>query len=475
MNRFILKCTECGSVFSEIPVLSRCPKCGGIVIYEYDYTSITSFPSKDLGMWRYRSLFPINNDIPPITLGEGNTGLRKAENLGRLFNSKHLYIKDESKNPTGSFLDRGSSVLITFVKHGNIKVKKMILNGVGNLGASLSAYASKAGIELNAYFSGFTDLGKLYQMIVYGAKLIPSTTKEREMVIPVIYNAYHVTSSDPIFADGLKTTAYEIAEDLGWSEPDVIVLSTASGMHLSMIWKGFNELRSLGLVKRGSVRLFGVQVEGCSEIANIYSRKYLNEIHDTPKKSAIPDLCVKKPAYLKLAIEAVRKSGGTFLIVNEHEIIDAIKLLARSEGIYAEPAAACALAGLKKLYDEKIIDKDERAVYIVTGSGLKDVKFVERLIESPKIKRLIRIRSIKQSGLGSVKNMILNLLKHKEMYGYEIWRELLDKGYKLTLPAVYQHLTELEEMGYIISRKVEIGGKLRRYYTLTGKTYSLQN
>ncbi|MGB9729642.1 MAG: pyridoxal-phosphate dependent enzyme [Thermoprotei archaeon] len=470
MNRFILKCTECGRVFSEIPVLSRCPKCGGVVTYEYDYANIISnFPGRDIGIWRYRLLFPISDDISPVTLGEGITGLRKAENLSRLFDSKYLYIKDESKNPTGSFLDRGSSVLVTFVKDNN--VKRIILSGVGNLGASLSAYASKAGIELNAYFSGLTDLGKLYQMIVYGAKLIPSAIEEKEMIIPLIYNIYHVTPSDPIFAEGLKTTAYEIAEDLGWSEPDVIVLSTASGMHLSMIWKGFNELRSLGLIKKGSVRLFGVQVEGCDEIASMYSRKYPNETRNPSKNPVIPDLCAKKPSYLKLAIDAVRKSGGRFLVVSEHEVIDAIKLLARSEGIYAEPAAACALAGLKRLYDEKIIDKDERVVYIVTGSGLKDVGFVERLIESPKIKRLVR--SIKPSSIGSVKNMILNLLKHKDMYGYEIWHELLDKGYKLTLPAVYQHLTELEEMGYVISRKVEIGGKLRRYYVLTAQGKNL--
>lgn len=466
MSKFILKCTECGRVFSEIPVLSRCPKCGGVVTYEYEYASVSNFPGKNFGIWRYRSLFPIGDSVPPVTLGEGGTGLRRADNLGRFFNSKSLYIKDETKNPTGSFLDRGSSVLTTFVKSSN--VRRIILSGVGNLGASLSAYASRAGIELNAYFSGLTDLGKLYQMIVYGAKLIPSVVEEREVIIPLVYNSYHITSSDPVFAEGLKTTAYEIVEDFGWSEPDVIVLSTASGMHLSMIWKGFNELRFLGLVKNSSVRLFGVQVEGCAEIAKTYSG---SESRDVQKNPAIPDLCVKKPSYLRLAIDAVQKSGGTFLVVSEHEVIDAIKLLARSEGIYAEPAAACALAGLKKLYDEKIIDKDDRVVYIVTGSGLKDVGFAERLIESSKIKRLVR--SIKTSSIGSVKSMILSFLKDKEMYGYEIWHALLDIGYKLTLPAVYQHLVELEEMGYITSRKVEVGGKIRRYYALTAQGKNL--
>lgn len=466
MVEYMLKCSECGSVFSEMPVLSRCPKCGGVVTYDYDYSNVTNFPIKGAGIWRYKILFPLNNEIVPITLGEGNTGLRRAEKLGRIFNANQLYIKDESKNPTGSFLDRGSSVLTTFAK--NIKVRRMILRSVGNLGASLSAYASKAEIELHAYFSSSTNLGKLYQMIVYGAKLIPSASEEYEDVIfPLSYNTYHVTFSDPVLAEGLKTTAYEIAEDFGWIEPDVIVLSVASGMHLSMIWKGFNELRKMGLIRSGSVKLVGVQVEGCSQIADAYFGK----IRESLKTSAIPDLCVKKPVYIKLAIDAVKKSGGTFLIVSENEIIDAIKQLARTEGIYAEPAAACALAGLRRLYNEKLVDKDERVVYIVTGAGLKDTGFVERLIESRRMKRFIKI--IKPSGIGSIKNVIMQLLSDKEMYGYEIWHALLEKGYKLTLPAVYQHLSELEEMGYVISRKVEISGKLRRYYTLTSQGRNL--
>lgn len=466
MVEYMLKCSECRSVFSEMPVLSRCPKCGGVVTYDYDYSSVANFPIKDVGIWRYRALFPLNDKIVPITLGEGNTGLRRAEKLGRMFNANQLYIKDESKNPTGSFLDRGSSVLTTFVK--SIGVRKIVLRGVGNLGASLSAYASKAEIELHAYFSSSTNLGKLYQMIVYGAKLIPSVSEEyEEVVFPLSYNTYHVAFSDPVLAEGLKTTAYEIAEDLGWVEPDVIVLSVASGMHLSMIWKGFNELRKLGLIRSGSVRLIGVQVKGCSQIADTY----FGRTREGLKISAIPDLCVKKPVYTKLAIDAVKKSGGTFLVVDEDEIIDAIKQLARTEGIYAEPAAACALAGLKKLYNEKLIDSDERVIYIVTGAGLKDVGFAERLIESRKVKRFIKI--IKPSGIGSIKNVIMQLLLGKEMYGYEIWHTLLEKGYKLTLPAVYQHLSELEEMGYITSRKVEINGKFRRYYTLTSQGKNL--
>ncbi len=459
MKRYTLKCTECGSVFSELPVLSRCPKCGGVVIYDYEYSEITKFPVKGIGIWRYRPLFPLDDRAIPITLGEGNTGLRKAEKLGRLFSTNNLYIKDESKNPTGSFLDRGSSVLTTFIK--GLKVKRIILRGVGNLGASLSAYASKAEIELHAYFSSSTNLGKLYQMIVYGAKLIPTISEEPEIIFPLSYNTYHVTSSDPVLAEGLKTTAYEIAEDFGWIEPDVIVLSTASGMHLSMIWKGFNELRTLGLIKGGSLRLIGVQVEGCSQIANEYS----GSIREMQKASVIPDLCVKKPTYIKLAIDAVKKSGGMFLVVNEHDIIDSIKQLARTEGIYAEPAAACALAGLRRLYDDKLIDKDESVVYIVTGAGLKDIGFAERLIESERIKRFIKI--MKSTSVGSIKTIIMKLLLNKEMYGYEIWHVLLEKGYKLTLPAVYQHLSELEEMGYVTSRKIEAEGKIRRYYTLT--------
>jgi threonine synthase len=466
MVEYMLKCSECGSVFSGVPVLSRCPKCGGIVTYDYEYSNVISFPIKDSGIWRYRVLFPLGEKITPITLGEGNTGLRRAEKLGRVFNTGQLYIKDESKNPTGSFLDRGSSVLTTFVK--SVKVKRMVMRGVGNLGASLSAYASKAEIELHAYFSSSTNLGKLYQMIVYGAKLIPMVSEEyEEIVFPLGNNTYRVTFSDPILAEGLKTTAYEIAEDLGWVEPDVIVLSVASGMHLSMIWKGFNELRKLGLIKAGLVRLVGVQVEGCSQIADTY----FSRMPKSSNVSAIPDLCVKRPTYAKLAIDAIKKSGGTFLIVSENEIIDAIKQLARTEGIYAEPAAACALAGLKRLYEDKLVDKDERVIYIVTGAGLKDAFFAERLIESKRMKRFIKV--MRTSVIGSIKGVIVQLLLDKEMYGYEIWHKLLERGYKLTLPAVYQHLNELEEMGYVISRKVEVEGKFRRYYALTSQGRNL--
>ncbi len=442
-----LSCPRCGSELDASRVRSMCPKCNEPLLFEPDLSELQGalspeeLAARPTGVWRYRELLPVSGN--PITLGEGGTRLHRCVRLGGEIGIQGLLVKDETKNPTGCFLDRGSTVLVSrIVQEG---YRGIVGTLKGNLGASLSAYAARAGIGSLIRLDGPTDPAKLYQMIAYGAEVVPPDGELRK---PEGY--YEVLNSDPLLVEGEKTLAIEIAESLGWKEPDVLIVPVGSGSLLTAVWKGFSELREIGLTSGGKTRIYGVQPHIDSSVAL--------------------DLHFPKPDRKFQAERAASETGGRILTASDDEIIEASRRLARTEGIFAEPAAASTLAAAERLRLEGEISPGDVVVLVVTGSGLKDPSAAVKELERLHLIDAYLRGEVSGRPIGRTKAMILKLLAEKSMHGYEIWRRLRAAGLDLSLPAIYQHLKALEEMGAVARvQSISESGRTRVVYSLTSR------
>ncbi|UCH02969.1 MAG: pyridoxal-phosphate dependent enzyme, partial [Candidatus Bathyarchaeota archaeon] len=286
-------------------------------------------------------------------------------------------------------------------------------------------------------------------------------------------NDFLATSSNPFLIEGEKTIAYEICEQFYWNPPSRIITPMGTGGLTYMIGKGLQELTQIGFTDQASSKITGVQAEGCSPIVEAYKNQR-NEIEPfvDPTTFAI-DIKVRNPPYGKMALKAIRDSNGTAIAVSDDEILAAIRILSKTEGIFAEPSAASTIAGLKKLIRLKEIDKDEEVVCVITGAGLKDPSVIERLVEDKRrVKMFVHgVEGRRLTKLGETKAQILGMLSNKELHGYGIWKILKDKYAKITIPSVYQHLSELEALGLLRKGELQriIGNRKRRYYYLTEK------
>jgi len=314
------------------------------------------------------------------------------------------------------------------------------------------------------------NLGKLYQIIAYGGNLV-TDDEPAEDHEPAILNdrLYALSSSNPYFAEGEKTAAYEICEQLEWHTPDRIIVPMGHGEHLFMIWKGIKELGKVGLIRGQDVTMTGVQIEGYAAIVDQLHGGKAAEAPADKARTVATDLAMKKPTHEYLAIRSIRESKGEGVKVGDAEVLDALALLARTEGIFAEPAAASTIAGLKKLIDQGHVGRSEEIVCMITGAGLKDPSTARRFIR--KVRAIDRIVSQIESRrfttrLGRTKLEILKAISTRETYGYEIWRTLGQRsGMHMDISSVYQHLSELEKVGLAKRTKVEkVLGKPERYY-----------
>jgi len=483
-----LKCTKCGKKYAPEIYVTTCPHCNGI--FEAIYTlekireqiSPADLQHRMPGVWKYFEFLPVSNKPNIISLGEGGTFLHKCDRLAKKLGLQNLYLKDETTNPTGSFIDRGTTVEISKIREFGFK--SVYCGLTGNLAASLVAYAARAGLKCVAFLPQSIDIGKFYQTIAYGADIEIVRNREEackrasmlatqqggtgHFVMP--YNLY--------FLEGEKTTAYEVCEQLNWTLPDQILVPMGSGGHISMIWKGINELHEIGFLKDRMVKLVGTQAEGCAPIVETY-RRGGNEIVPARRISTIAvDIGVKNPSCGDIALQAIRQTRGVALSVSDKEIVDAVSLLAKLEGIFAEPASATTIAGLKKLVEDGEIDSSEKVVCVITGMGLKYPEVTKTLVKGDgKLEELLRRveRRKYTTKLGETKGYILRIMSKKESYGYEIWKVLEEEfGIEMKIPSVYQHLAELESAGLIVRSKSETFGKTKRnYYKLTEKGKSV--
>ena len=378
-----LRCRECGRSFPA-EALHVCDFCFGPLEVAYDYEAIaakTTRASIEAGprsIWRYQALLPVDGDNP-VSLGAGYTPLVRAERLGAELGLKDLWIKDDTANPTGSFKDRVVSVALTKARQLGFKVAACA--STGNLANSVAAHAARAGMASMVLIPSNLEKAKIMMTAVYGGEVIAvdgtyddvnrlcaELTSERPSWAFVNVNVRSY------YAEGSKTLAFEIAEQLGWQAPDHVVVPIASGSQLTKVAKGFSELGKVGLLNgEPSVRISGAQAKGCSPVATAF-QKNIDAIAPVKPDTIAKSLAIGNPADGYYALDAIRSSGGSCASASDPEIIDAIKLLARTEGIFAETAGGVTIAVLAQLAQRGVIRPDERTVAIVSGHGLKTVE-----------------------------------------------------------------------------------------------------
>jgi threonine synthase len=390
-----LECLRCGQKHRPVRALYVCKKCGGKLEVKYDYEAIgeridkKALAKRPMGVWKYRELLPIRDQRNIVTLNEGGTPLLRARNLARELGLKNLWLKDETRNPTSSFKDRPMSVGVS--KALEFGAKTVVAASSGNAAIALAAYSARAGIECYAFVPEQAPDAKVVQLLVYGAHVIKARSKGmgdpayKLMQIAWEHYGWHPIPScgtfNPYQPEGSKTMSYEILEQLNWQVPNWVIIPTGAGTLLSGNAKGYFEFEQLGFIDRVP-RLVAVQAEGCAPLAKAFKEgtpPY--EIPTWPKPKTIAGGLVDPyPWDADTAIPAIRRSGGSAEVVTDSEILEAERLLARFEGIFAEPSGAAGLAGLRKMLDGGMIDPSDLVVIEVTGGGLKDIKAATKIV-----------------------------------------------------------------------------------------------
>jgi len=447
-----LECVQCGSKFSLYPPKNKCERCGGTLEYEIDLSKIPKF-SGQLHFWRYRPLLPPVQHV--ISLGEGGTPLHRAERLAKNMGLKELYLKDETRNPTNSYRDRAAALLTSNAI--DLKYDTLICATNGNLGASLAAYSAKAGLICHLIVPKIVDVGKLAQMLAYDAiieefgEILDDSIRKAEALAKET-GWYQATSElNPLAIEAQKTISYEVYEQCG--VPEWLIVSMGSGGTIYSIWKGFKELKQLGITN-SLPKMIGVQPEGCAPIVKTFTEGR-SKFAKTPNPSTHAlAILVAEPLQGELAIKTMKESNGLALTVSDSEIFASELQIAKLEGMFAEPASSATIAALNKVVEEGKIGNEESVVCLITGSGLKATDVLQALTKKQKTAVL---------GLEiSTKEKILRILGKKDTYGYDLWKKL---GKTVTRAAVYQHLNELSEKGLIVG--YEKNG--RRFFKITGR------
>ncbi len=393
MSRVIgLKCRECGAEY-EANIQNTCYECFGPLEVHYDWDEVQNTVSKEkiakgpASIWRYADLLPIDG-TNYVDLGAGFNKLHHAKNLGKELGLKELYILDESVNPTNSFKDRVTSVAVS--KAVEFGATAIGCASTGNLASAVGAHAAKAGLPAYIFIPGSIELGKITQMLAYNPNVIAvdGTYDDANRLASEVADmnpdwAFVNITIRPYYTEGSKTLAFETAEQFGWETPDHIVAPLASGALLCAISRGFNELEQIGFVDDSSkIKVSGSQPLGCSPISTAVQ----NDTEVVPIKdldTIAHSLAIGNPADGYYAKQVIQNSGGNAASVTDEEILDAILLLARTEGLFTEPAGGTTVAGLKRLVENGDIDPDERTVVYVTGNGLKAQETILGALKQP--------------------------------------------------------------------------------------------
>ncbi|WP_265108571.1 threonine synthase [Halosolutus halophilus] len=382
-----LECTICGKEYDPDQIIYTCPEedgVSGILEVKYDYDVIHDTFDADLdgtidSQWKYEAFLPVDDEADVVTLNEGGTDLFDAPNLSEELGVETL-VKDDGRNPTGCFKDRASSVAVTKAKHAGREI--ITCASTGNAAASLSGYAARGGLDCRIFVPGDAPAGKLAQPLVYGADVLAvdgSYDEAYDLSVEVTdeYGWYNRNAAiNPFQVEGKRTVGHELAEQskVRGEVPDWIVFSMGDGCTIAGAWKGFREFHELGYVN-DTPRMLGVQAEGASAIHDAFhDHDGVDDIADTLADS----IAVGRPRNTIKACRALEESGGTSLLVEDEEILEAEKLLGSTEGIYTEPAGATPLAGVKRAIAEGIIESDETVVVNSTGFGLKDTESAKR-------------------------------------------------------------------------------------------------
>jgi threonine synthase len=380
MNVTHLYCSSCGKEYEARKLINLCV-CGKPLLVSYDLDKAArtfrreSLAGRENSLWRYLEVLPVENERNILSLGEGMTPLIKADRLASTLGLSNLFIKDEGVNPTGSFKARGMAVAISMAKE--LGARKLAVPSAGNAAGALAAYAAKAGLPAFIFMPNDTPKANIIECQQTGAQVtlidglitdcgkIISERKEKEGWFDVS------TLKEPYRVEGKKTMGYELAEQLNWELPDVILYPTGGGTGLIGMWKAFDEMERLGWIGSRRPRMVTVQAEGCAPIVKAFAAGASAGADITDAHTVASGLRVPKAVGDFIMLDILRKSGGTAVSVTDSELVAAVKDIGSTEGIFAAPEGAACLPALQVLIKRGEIKKDERIVLFNTGTGVK--------------------------------------------------------------------------------------------------------
>ena len=391
MDKTFLQCRECkkeyDSTFKYI-----CDECFGPLDVHYHFPSITknTFTNREQTYWRYYELLPIIDKSNIVSINAGMTPLVRAEKLGKEIGLNNLYIKNDSVNPTFSFKDRPAGVAIS-------KAKEFGLSSVGcastgNLASATAAHAAKADLPCYIFAPSDIEHAKIAQALSYGANYIAvdGTYDDANRIAAQIGDSKGVgivnINMRSYYVEGSKTLAYEVAEQLDWKVPDQLIVPTGSGAMLNAICKGFEELETVSLLDNVSkLRMNCAQPHGCAPIVNAFKNNSDDVIPVENPDTVAKSLAIGDPGDGRYVLKRLKQYNGIAQESNNKETLDAILLLAKTEGIFTEPAGGVSVAVLKKMVEDGKIDKDETTVCYVTGNGLKATESIMSVLSRPEV------------------------------------------------------------------------------------------
>lgn len=381
MNVTHLECANCHTRYEARRLLNLCHECGKPLLVKYDLAQAAkslhknSLAGRRADLWRYREVLPVDDEANIVSLGEGWTPLLHAAKLGQEVGVSELYIKDESQNPTQSFKARGMSAAVSVAKE--LGAQKLAVPSAGNAAGALAAYAARAGMECFIFMPADTPRANIVECEQTGAHVTlivglitdcgaeVARRKDQEGWFDVS------TLKEPYRVEGKKTLGYELAEQLEWQLPDVIIYPTGGGTGLIGMWKAFDEMEQMGWIGSKRPRMVTVQASGCAPIVTAFEedKRFADEF---PNAATVASgLRVPKAIGDFLILDALRESGGTAVAVSDDELIEATREIGAAEGVFCAPEGAACLPALRKLLDAGEVKKDERVVLFNTGAGVK--------------------------------------------------------------------------------------------------------
>src|ERR1700736_5287336 len=377
-----LACGLCGKEHSKDELQTVCRECGRPLLARYDLAAARSkIDTKILAarrlasLWRYRELLPLPLDVDPVTLDEGWTPLLPAPRLGRKLDLPKLHIKDESQNPTATFKARGMTAAISLARFFGIR--KVAAPSAGNAAGALAVYAARAGIEAHLFMPKDTPKANVIECLAVGAHVTlmdglitdcgaeVARRKEQEGWFDLS------TLKEPYRVEGKKTLGYELAEQLDWTLPDVVIYPTGGGTGLIGMWKAFDEMEEMGWIGQKRPRIISVQAAGCAPIVRAFEdgKRFAEEVRNAATTAS--GLRVPRAIGDFMILDALRASNGIAISVTDDEMIAAARKLGKIEGIFAAPEGAACIAALEQLRESGWIKANESVTVFNTGSGIK--------------------------------------------------------------------------------------------------------
>jgi threonine synthase len=387
-----LKCVFCGGIYSTRTPYT-CPKCGitGTLDVQYDYPAIAErlthralAKRAEFSHWRYRELLPISKDAVLPALQVGWTPVVQAASLAKLLGLKTLYIKDDGRNPSGSLKDRASSVGV--VKAREKRQRIIACASTGNAASSLAGMAASMGMRSVIFVPERAPEPKVTQLLIFGATVLRVRGSYEDAFQLSQRSCEHWgwynrnSAINPYLVEGKKTVGLEICEQLDWNPPDWVAVSVGDGCTIAGVWKAFYEMKELGLIKR-TPKMLGVQAAGAAPVTTAFQSG--ESLKPVDPQTIADSIAVGVPRNWKKAVLAIQASGGTMINVEDEEILDVMRSIGRMTGIFAEPAAATAVAGVRRAAEEGIVGRKQSVLAIVTGNGLKDIRSAQSAVAQP--------------------------------------------------------------------------------------------